>query len=66
MPGKSTKVTDEPITEITDNVLHAKQGQFKQEKVDEIQTKIKNRKAACPDEISSEVGKIRKFDDGLL
>ena len=55
MPGKFPKVTDEAITKIVDNQLDIKQGQFTQEEVDVVLTKIKNRKAAGLDEIPPEV-----------
>ena len=54
LPGKFSKVTDEPITKIIDNQLDIKQ--FTQE-LDVVLTKIKNRKAANFYEIPLEVGK---------
>ena len=62
---KSPKGTDEPIMKIIDNQPDIKQGQFTQEELYVIQTKIKNRKAAGLDEILPEVWKTRKFDDIL-
>ena len=64
--GKSSKVTDEPITEIINNQLDMKLGQFTQEDLDVVLTKIKNRNAACLNEIPPEVWKTRKFDDILF
>ena len=66
MLGNSSKVTDEPIKTIINNQLDIKPGQFTQEELDVVQTKIKNRKAAGLDEIPTEVWKRRKFDDLLL
>ena len=48
---------------IIDNQLDIKLGQFTQEELDVVRTKIKNRKAAGFDEIPSEVWSTRKFDD---
>ena len=64
--GKSTKFTDEPITKIIDDQLDVKLGQFTQEELDVVLTKIKNRKAADLDEIPPEIWKIKKFGDILL
>ena len=64
--GKSLKVTDKPITKIINNQLDIKLGQFTQEELNEVLTKIKNRRAAGLDEISPEVWKTRKIDDRLL
>ena len=54
--GKAPKVPDEPITKITNNQLDSKLGQFTQEELDVVLTKIKNRKAA---------EHIRQMDKGL-
>ncbi len=42
--GKSPKVTDKPIMKIINNQLDIKLGQFTQEELDVVLTKIKNRK----------------------
>ena len=52
---KSPKVTDETITKIINNQLDIKLGQFTQEELDVVQTKIKSRKAAGLDEIPPEI-----------
>ena len=44
--GKSPKVTDKPITKIINNQQDIKPGQFTQEEVDIVLTKINNRKDA--------------------
>ena len=54
---KSPKDTDELITNIIDNQLDIKLGQFTQEELDLVLAKIKNRKAADLDEIPPEVWK---------
>ena len=54
---------NEPITKIIDNQLDIKRGQFMQEELDVVLTKIKNRKTAGLDEIPPEVWKTREFDD---
>ena len=64
--GRSLKVTDKPISEIIDNQLDIKLGQFTQEGLDVVLIKIKNRKAAGLDEIPPDVWKTRKFNDSLL
>ena len=64
--GKSPKITNKPIRKIINNQLDIKLGQFMQEELDVVLTKIKNRKAAGFDEIPPEVWKIRKIDDLLL
>ena len=64
--GNSPKVTDKPITKIINNQLDIKLGQFPQEELDVVLTKIKNRKAAGFDKISPGVWKIKKFNDLLL
>ena len=64
--GKPPNVNDKPITKIIDNQLDIKLGQFMQDELDVVLTKIKNRKAADLDEIPPEVWKTRKFDDLLL
>ena len=46
--------------------LNIKLGQFAQEELDSVLRKIKNRKAAGLDEISSEECKTKEFDDILL
>ena len=51
---------------IMNNQLDLKLGQFTQEELDVVQTKIKNRKAAGLDEIPPEEWKTRRFDDILL
>ena len=45
------------------NQLNIKLGQFTQEELDVLITKIKNRKTAGLDEIPQEVWKKREFDD---
>ena len=64
--GKSSKVTGEPITKIINNQQDIKLGQFMQEELNVVLTKIKNKKAAGLHEISPEVWKTRKFDNILL
>ena len=64
--GKYPKITDKPIMKIINNQLVIKLGQFTQEKLNVVWTKIKNRKAASLDEIPPEVWKTRNFDDLLL
>ena len=51
---------------IINNKLDIELGQFIQEELDIVQTKIKNREVASFDEISPEVWQTRKFDDLLL
>ena len=63
--GKSTKVTNKPITKFN-NQQDIRLGQFTQGELDVVIRKIKNRKAAGLDEISPEVWKTRKFEDLLL
>ena len=48
---------------IIDNQLNTKLGQFTQEELDIVLTKIKNRKAASLDEIPTEVWKTKRFND---
>ena len=43
--GKSPEVTDRPIIKIIDNQLDIKLGQFTQEELNGVLTKIKSRKA---------------------
>ena len=50
---------DEPITIFIGNQLDIKLGQFTQEELDLVQTKIENRKATGLDEIPPEVWKTR-------
>ena len=64
--GKSPKITNKPIRKIINDQLDIKQGQFTQDELNVVLTKIKNRKAAGFDEIPPEVWKTRKFDDLLL
>ena len=52
--------------EIINDQQDIKLGQFTQEELDVVLTKIKNRKAANLDEIPPEVWKTRKFDDLLF
>ena len=59
-------MTHEPITRIISKQLDLKLGPFTQEELDLFLRKIKNRKAAGPEEISPEVWKTRQFDDILL
>ena len=59
--GKSPKVTDKPITKFIYNKLDIKLGQFTQEELYIVLTKIKNRKVASFDKI----WKTTKFDDLL-
>ena len=49
------KVRDKPITKIIDCQLNIKLGQFTQEELDVVLTKIKNRKTVSLDEIPPEV-----------
>ena len=53
--GNSPKVTDEQIMKIINNQLYIKLGQFMQEELDIVRTKIKNRKAVSLDKIPPEV-----------
>ena len=64
--GKSPKVTDKPLMKIINYQQNIKLRQFAQVELEEVLTKIKNRKAANLDEIPLEVWKIRKFDDFLF
>ena len=64
--GNSPKVTHEPITRIISKQLDIKLGPFTQEELDSVLRKIRNRKAAGPDEIPPGVWKTRQFDDILL
>ena len=64
--GNSSKVTDKLIIKIINNLLDIKLGQFTQEELSLVLTKIKNRKAATLDEIPSEVWETKKFVDLLL
>ena len=64
--GNPPKITHEPITRIISKQLDIKLGPFKQEELDSVLRKIKNRKAAGLDEIPPEVWKTRQFDDILL
>ena len=65
--GKSPKVTNKPLTKIINNQLDMKLGQFTQEELNVVLTKIKNRAAVGLGEIPPpEVWKTRKFDDLLL
>ena len=64
--GNPPKVTHEPITRIISKQLDIKLGPFKQEELDAVFRKIKNRKAAGLDEIPPELWKTRQFDDMLL
>ena len=64
---KPPKVTHEPITKFINNQQDIKLGQFiRQEKLDSVLRKIKNRKTAGLDEIHPEVWRTREFDDILL
>ena len=63
--GNPPKVTYEPITRIIYKQSDIKLGQFTQEKLDSVQRKIKNRKAAGLDEIPPEVWKTRQLGDIL-
>ena len=47
-------------------VFDIKLGQFMQDELNVVQTKIKNREAAGLDEIPPEVWKTKKFNDLLL
>ena len=66
MLWKSPKVTDETITIIINNQFDNKLGEFKQEELDVVLSKIKNRKVAGLDEIPPEVWKTRTFDKGTV
>ena len=61
--GRSYKVTDKPIPKIINSLIDIKSGQFTQEELNIVLTKIKNIKATGFDEIPTEVWKTRKFDD---
>ena len=63
--GKSPKVTDKPFMKIINNQLDIKLGQFTREELDVVLIQIKNRKAACFDEIPPEVWKTKKFDNRI-
>ena len=64
--GNPPKITHEPITRIISKQLDIKLGPFRQEELESVLRKIKNRKAAGLDEITPEVWKTRQFDDILL
>ena len=64
--GNPPKITHEPITRIISKQLDIKLGPFTQEELVSVLRKIKNRKAAGPDEIPPEVWKTRQFNDILL
>ena len=53
----SPKVTDKPLMKIINNQLDMKRGQFTQEELYIVQTKIRNRKAASFDEIPQKYGR---------
>ena len=55
-----------PPTKIINNQEEVKLGQSTQEELNTVRTKIKNKKTAGVDEISTEVWKTRKFDDIML
>ena len=57
--GKSPKVTDKPIPKIINYQLNIKLGEFNQEELYVVLTKIKSRKDAGLDEIPPEVWKTR-------
>ena len=57
--GKLLKVTDKPITKITNSQFNIKQGKFTGKELNVVLTKIKNRKAACLDEIPQ--GNLKAF-----
>ena len=57
---------DKPITKIISYQLDIKLGQFVYEKLNSVQRKIKDRKAAQPDEITPEIWKTREFNNILL
>ena len=61
--GNFPKVIHRPITKRINRQLDIKRGQFTQEELNIVLTKIKTRKAAGLNEIPLEVWKIRKFDD---
>ena len=63
--GKSPKVTAKTHMKINYQ-LDIKLGQFTQEELDVVLTKINNRKVASLDEIPPKVWKTRKFDNPLL
>ena len=66
MLRNSPEVTDKPITKIINSKLDIKLGQFTEEDLNIVLTKIKNRKAVDFDEIPPEVWKTRKFEDLLF
>ena len=66
MLGNPPKITEKPITKIINCQLDIKIGQFTQNKINVVLSKIKIRKATSFDEIPAEVCKTRKFDDLLV
>ena len=59
--GKSSRVTNKPITKIVNNQIDIKLGLVSQEELNKVLTKIKNRKAASLNEIPPKVSKTRKL-----
>ena len=55
--GNPPKITHEPITRIISKQLDIKLGPFRQEELDSVLRKIKNRKAAGLDEIPQKYGR---------
>ena len=64
--GNYPNIKDKPSLKVINNQLDIKLGQFTQEELNVILTKIKNRKAASLDKIPPEVWKTRKFDNLLF
>ena len=64
--GNSPTVTHKPMTEIINRQLDMKLGQFTQEELNVILTKIKSRKTASLDGKNPEAWKTRKFHDFIL
>ena len=64
--GLSPKITDKPITKITNSQPDIKLTLCTQEECHIVLTKMKSRKTTDRDEIPPEVWKTRKFNDLLL
>ena len=61
-----SKVKNKPIIKIFNSRLDIRLGQFIQEELNEVLSKIKNKKAAGLDEILQEICKTREFNDLLF
>ena len=53
--GYPLEITDKPVEKIANRQLDTKLGQFMEEELEAVLTKIKSRKAACLDIIPPEV-----------